>query len=203
MRLLEPGFRVPSDPPPLIAGRLTVAGLPGGGAIDPAIDAAVDRALAAAGVAVTRVPGWDCGAILAAIGIIIDAEGFRSNAYLMPYVKQLSPHVGRNLERGARLTRSDRAAADLIRVSVHAALDRLLQDFPVLALPTLAGEPPLLGQRSFPLTALTAAASLAGLPALSLPVPAADGTIASLQLIGRTEEQVLAFGAVIEAGIRG
>jgi amidase len=207
MRLLEPGFRIPADPPLLIAGRLTVTGVAGavGGAagIDPAVDAAVDRALAAAGVAVTQVPGWDCGPVLAAIGVLIDAEGFRANAYLMPYLNQLSPHVRRNMERGARLTRSDRAAADLVRASVRATLDGLLREFPVLALPTLAGQPPLLGQRSFALTALTAPASLAGLPALSLPVPAPGGVIASLQLIGRTEEQVLAFGAAIEAGTRG
>ena len=43
--------------------------------------------------------------------------------------------------------------------------------------------------------------NLAGLPALSLPVPAPDGVIASLQLIGETEEQVLAFGRVIEAAV--
>jgi amidase len=206
MRLLEPGFLVPAEPPPLIAGRLSVTGLSGvGGAaeIDPAVDTAVDRALAAAGVAVTRVPVWDCGHVLAAIGVLIDAEGFRSNAYLMPYVSQLSPHVRRNLERGARLTRADRGAADRVRASLSQTLDELLRDFPVLALPTLIGQPPLLGQRAFALTALTAPASLAGLPALSLPVPAPRGVLASLQLIGRTEEQVLAFGAIVEGSISG
>jgi Asp-tRNA(Asn)/Glu-tRNA(Gln) amidotransferase A subunit family amidase len=72
----------------------------------------------------------------------------------------------------------------------------------VLVVPTLLGQPPLLGERGFQLTALTAPVSLAGLPALSLPVPAPDGRIAAIQVIGPTEERVLAFGRVIESAIR-
>jgi amidase len=201
MRLLEPRFRVPGAPGALAAGRVTLPG--GAGAADPAMDAAVDRALAAAGVAVTGVPGWDPAAVLGALSVLIDAEGFRSNAYLMPYLRQLSPHVRRNLERGARLSPAARAAAEQTRTALRGTLEALLADFPVLVLPTLLSQPPLLGQRGFPLTALTAAASLAGLPALTLPVPEPDGLLASLQVIGKTEESVLAFGRVIEAAARG
>src|SRR6201996_9304317 len=89
MRLVEPAFQVPDAPGPLVAGRIIT---PGAGQADPAVEAAVDRALEAAGVAVTRVPGWDADAAISAIAVLIDAEGFRSNAYLMPYLKQLSPH---------------------------------------------------------------------------------------------------------------
>jgi amidase len=200
MRLVEPSFRVPDAPGPLVAGRIALAG--GSGAADPAIEAAVDRALDAAGVSVTRVPGWDADAVISAIGVIIDAEGFRSNAYLMPYLRQLSPSVRRNLERGARLTPADRLAAERTRAAVRGTFEALLADFPVLVLPTLLRQPPLLGEHGFVLTALTAPASLAGLPALALPVPAPDGMIASMQVIGATEERVLAFGRVIEAAIR-
>src|SRR5690242_13248419 len=73
MRLLEPAFRMPDSPGPLVAGR--IAGRSGTGEADPAIETAGDRALAAAGVAVTRVPGWDAEAATTAFGIIIDAEG--------------------------------------------------------------------------------------------------------------------------------
>jgi amidase len=200
MRLVEPAFLVPDAPGPLVAGRIITPG--GSGAADPAIEAAVDRALDAAGIAVTRVPSWDADAAISAIGVIIDSEGFRSNAYLMPYLRQLSPSVQRNLERGARLTPADRLAAERTRAAVRGSFEALLADFPVLVLPTLLRQPPLLGEHGFPLTALTAPVSLAGLPALALPVPAPDGMIASVQVIGATEERVLAFGRVIEAAVR-
>jgi amidase len=201
MRLLEPGFTVPDGPPALVAGRIMVTGF--GDGVDPVIDAAVDRALEAAGVAVTRLPAWDVGPAREAIADLIDREGFLANAYLMPYLRQLSPHVRVNMERGARLSRADQATAERTRATVRAAFESLLADFPVLVLPTLAGEPPLLGARPFPLTALTLPANLAGLPALALPVPGADGMIASIQVIGRSEEQVLAFGRVVESALAG
>lgn len=199
MRLIEPGFTAPPWNGPLTAGRLTV-----GGAdveLDPVVDAAVDRALAAAGIAVTRVACGDLREALQACGVIIDAEGFRSNAYLMPYLAQLSPHVMRNMERGARLSRADRAAADRVQERMGDTLRSLLADFPVLVSPTLTGPPPLLGEHGIRLTLLTSPANLAGLPALALPVPAADGVIASLQVIGLDEERVLAFGRVVEAAM--
>ena len=200
MRLLEPAFQVPDAKAPLVAGSIA---LPSGiGEADPAMEAAVDEALKAAGIAVTRVPAWDGGAVLSALSVIVDAEGFRSNAYLMPYLRQLSPHIQRNLERGARLTRGDRAEAERTRAAVRGTFEKLLADFPVLVLPTLMRQPPLLGERSFPMTALTAPVALAGLPALSLPVPAPGGEIASMQVIGATEERVLAFGRTIEAAVR-
>src|SRR5580693_9065868 len=198
MRLIEPAFRMPDAPGPMVAGRVTVDS----DAADPEIEAAVDRALDAAGVAATRVPGWDADAAISAIGVIIDAEGFRTNAYLMPYLRQLSPSVRRNLERGARLTPADRLTAERTRAAVRGTFEALLADFPVLVLPTLLHQPPLLGEHGFSLTALTAPVNLAGLPALALPVPAPDGMIASMQVIGATEERVLAFGRVIEAAIR-
>jgi len=199
MRLLEPAFQVPDTPGPLVAGRIAAPG--GIGEADPAVEMAVDLALKAAGVAVTRVPGWDPDAVLSAISVLIDAEGFRCNAYLMPYLRQLSPHVRRNLERGARLTRADRVAAERTRAAVRDLFSALLADFPVLVFPTLLGQPPLIGSRGFLLTALTAPVNLAGLPALALPVPAPDGAIVSMQVVGATEERVLAFGRVIEAAL--
>ena len=177
MRLMEPDFSVRTLRD-LTAGRLTVTGVEGG--VDPVVDAAVD-----------------------AFRVIVDAEGFRTNAYLMSYLNQLSPHIRRNLERGARLSRADREAADKTRERVRAVFGSLLADYPVLVLPTLTGQPPLRGERGYALTTLTAPANLAGLAALSLPVPAEDGVIASLQVIGPDEETVLAFGRVIEAAVTG
>jgi amidase len=199
MRLIEPGFTAPPWNGPLMAGRLAVRGFDVD--VDPVVDAAVDRALAAAGIAVTQVACGDFREALQAAGVIIDAEGFRSNAYLMPYLGQLSPHVMRNMERGARLSRADRAAADRTMERMRDALRSLLADFPVLVSPTLTGQPPLLGEHGFSMTMLTAPANLAGLPGLALPVPAQGGTIASLQVIGLDEERVVAFGRVVEAAV--
>jgi Asp-tRNA(Asn)/Glu-tRNA(Gln) amidotransferase A subunit family amidase len=81
---------------------------------------------------------------------------------------------------------------------------RTLARHPFLALPTLVGPPPLVGERGIPLTVLTMPANLAGLPALSLPVPGGPaGLPASLQLIGPpgAEEQLIALGRIIEAAI--
>jgi amidase len=199
MRLIEPGFTAPPWSGPLLAGRLGGAGL--NAEVEPVVNAVVDRALAAAGVETTQVACGDLREAVNAAGVIIDAEGFRSNAYLMPYETQLSPSVRRNMERGARLSRADRAAADLTRDRMRDALRSLLADFPVLVSPTLTGQPPLLGEHGFALTILTAPVNLAGLPALALPVPAADGAIVSLQVIGLDEETVLAFGRIVEAAV--
>ena len=84
----------------------------------------------------------------------------------------------------------------------------MLDRHPFLAMPTLAGPPPLFGERSMSLTVLTMPANLAGLPALALPVPAGPACLpASLQLIGPPggEERLIALGRVIEAslGARG
>jgi amidase len=199
MRLIDPGFTARPWNGPLLAGRLAAGGLTA--EVEPVVSAAVDRALAAAGIAATPVACGDLREAVLAAGVIIDAEGFRSNAYLMPYIGQLSPSVRRNMERGARLSRADRAAADLTRDRMRDALRSLLADFPVLVSPTLTGQPPLLGEHGFALTILTAPASLAGLPALALPLPAAEGAIASLQIIGLDEERVVGFGRIVEAAV--
>lgn len=193
MRLIEPKFRVPAWDPALPVGRLGVIGAE----VEPAIDAAVDDTLAAAGAPVTHVACCDFRAALYAAGVIIDAEGFRSNAYLMPYLDQLSPHIRRNMERGARLRGADVDAARQVMDEVTEALQAMLADYPVLVLPVLAEQPPLLKAHGFPMTMLTVPASLAGLSALSLSIP--GGVIAGVQVIGADEERVMAFGKMIEA----
>jgi len=202
MRLIEPGFAAGSCE--LAVGRLRT-----GTSVAPAIDAAVDAALAAAGVATEDVTGLDLSAVVRASDAIIDAEAYQANAYLMPQLDRLTPQIRRNLIVAAAVTEEDVAAARLVQQAVREWFSGMLAHHPFLALPTLIGAPPLLeapppGERRIPLTVLTVSANLAGLPALSLPVPGgAAGLPASLQLIGPPggEEQLIALGRVIEAAI--
>ena len=200
MRLIDPGFTGASAEAPARVGRIRPAPDLG---VDPAIDAAVDAALA--GLEVTDVTGFDFRAVNEAGNVSIDVEAYQANARLLPHLDRLTRQMRRNMTESAAITADQAEAAQHVRQEARdwfaAALDR----HPVLALPTLVGAPPLLGERGMSLTVLTMPANLAGLPALSLPVPGGPaGLPASLQLIGPPggEERLIALGRVIEAGLR-
>jgi amidase len=195
MRLIEPGFVAGSCD--LAVGRMRPV-------VDPAVDAAVDAALAAAGPRVTDITGFDFQATVAAVDVLIDFEAYRANAHLIPQLDRLSPQMRRNMTEAAAITADQRDAANHTRLQVQDWFAAMLDRHPFLALPTLVGPPPLLGERRIPLTVLTMPANLAGLPALALPVPSPTGLSASLQLIGPPggEEQLIALGRVIEAALR-
>jgi amidase len=199
MRLIDPGFAGASAEAPGRVGRIRPAPDLG---VDPATDAAVDAVLA--GLRVTDVTGFDFRAVSEAGNVCIDVEGYQANAHLLPRLDRLASYNRRNMTEAARLTADQVEAAQRVRQETRdwfaAALDR----HPVLALPTLTGAPPLLGERGMSLTVLTVPANLAGLPALSLPVPGGPaGLPASLQLIGPPggEERLIALGRVIEAAL--
>jgi amidase len=202
MRLIDPGFAGASAEPPARVGRIRPAPDLG---VDPATDAAVDAALVTlTGLQVTDVTGFDFRAVNEAGNVAIDIEGYQANEYLLSRLDRLAPHNQRAMTEAARITAEEAAEAARARQETRdwfaAALDR----HPVLALPTLTGAPPLIGERGMSLTVLTMPANLAGLPALSLPVPGGPaGLPASLQLIGPPggEEQLIALGRVIEAAL--
>ncbi len=198
MRLIEPGFAAGSC-------ELAVGRIRPGIDVDPMTDAAVDAALAAAGLRVTDVTGLDVPAAVEAAGVIIDAEAYQANAHLLPQLDRLTPQMRRNMTKAAAITAASLDAAGRTRRRVRdwfaAALDR----HPFLALPTLVGAPPLIGERRIPLTSLTMPANRAGLPALALPVPGGPaGLPASLQLIAPpgAEESLIALARVIESALR-
>jgi amidase len=171
---------------------------------DPLVDAAVDAALAAAGLQVTDVTGFDFAAAVQATDTIIDVEAYQANAHLIPQLDRLSPRLRRNMTDAAAITADQRDAANRTRLQVRDWFAAMLDRHPFLALPTLVGPPPLLGERRIPLTVLTMPANLAGLPALALPIPGGPaGPPASLQLIGPPggEEQLIALGRIIEAAL--
>ena len=200
MRLIEPGFATGSCE--LRAARVRPETDP---EVDTAVEAAIDAALAAAGIIATEVVGLDFAAANVAGSLLIDVEAYPVNEYLMPDLARLSPYNQRNLPEAAAVTADQAAAANRARGSVREWFDGLLARHPFLVLPTLAGAPPLVGERGrIPLTLLTMPANLAGLPALSLPVPGGPaGLPASLQLIGPpgSEEQLLSLGRLIEEAV--
>ena len=201
MRLIEPGFMAGS-------GELSVARIrpETDPEVDPAIDAAIDAALAAAGIVPAEVAGLDFAAANAAASLLIDVEAYQVNEYLLPDLARLSSYNQRNLPEAAAITAGQEAAANRTRDTVRDWFAGLQARHPVLALPTLVGAPPLIGDRAgrMPFTLLTMPVNLAGLPALALPVPGGPaGLSASLQLVGPpgSEEQLLALGRVIEAAV--
>jgi amidase len=204
MRLIEPGFTAGSCE--LAVGRLRPdAPEVDSPQVDAGVDAAVDAALAAAGLRVVDVTGLDLDAAGRASDVIIDVEAYQANAYLMPQLDRLSPHLRRNMTESAEITDDQLVAANRLRQEVRDWFARTLARHPFVALPTLSGPPPLLGERGMRLTLLTVPANLAGLPALALPVPGGPaGLPASLQLIGPPggEEKLIALGRIIEAALR-
>ncbi len=199
MRLIEPGFTPGTCE--LAVGRIR-AGT--GAAVDPDTDAAIDAALDAAGIRTAAAAGLDFAATVTATDVLIDAEAYQVNAYLMPELARLGANIRRNMTEAAAITAGQVAAAEETRALVREWFAAQLARHPFLALPTLVGAPPLLGDRGIPLTVLTMPANLAGLPALALPVPGGPaGLPASLQLIGPPggEEQLIALARRIEAAV--
>jgi amidase len=199
MRLIEPGFT--PAPCELAVGRIRPGTYP---AVDAGTDAAVDAALDAAGIRTADVTGLDFAATVTATDALIDSEAYQVNAYLMPELARLGQNIQRNLTEAAAITAEQVAAAKQARALLREWFAGQLARYPFLALPTLVGAPPLLGERGMPLTVLTMPANLAGLPALAMPVPGGPaGLPASLQLIGPPggEEQLVALARHIEAAI--
>jgi len=198
MRLIEAGFTASATAERAV-GRLRPPA-----DIDQAVDAAIDRALAMAGLLGTDVAGPDLDRAYAAAGVIIDGEGYRANAALTPYLDQLSRHVQRSMAAGAGYTDDDLSQAHRARASLRDWFRTMFGHHPFLVMPTLVAAPPLPGEHGMRLTLLTVPANLAGLPALALPVPSGPGGFpASLQIIGPpdSEGQLIALGRIVEAAL--
>lgn len=200
MRLMEPGFAAAPDPGTPAVARLRFpaeAGLE----IDPDVDTAVDEALRAAGCSVAdeRVTDWDSG--IDAANTVMLAEGYMAHRHLLDVGDKISYRIRRRIEFGGDVAAESLLEAHDAGRSFRTGLDMLLARHSVLALPTVSGLPPKVGDRDLSLTNLTVPLNLAGLPALALPVPRPNGGLpASLQLVGPegSEERLLALAAGIE-----
>ncbi|MEP6695600.1 MAG: amidase family protein [Pseudonocardiales bacterium] len=171
-------------------------------AVRPGIDAAVDRALALAGLPVADLPltGWQDaqGTCLA----LIRAEAWRCQGHLLSRRGLLSEAAVRLLEAGRAVSDADLAAFLAAAGQWRARLEPLLLEGTVLALPTLADQPPLLADAARGrISELTAAVNVAGLPAISIPVP--GPVITALQLVGGagSEATLLATAAIVEEAV--
>ena len=200
MALLEPGFAVSAAP----AGRLGRL-RPESTDVDPVIDTAVDQALARAGIPVTdlELPGWTDA--LKAVYSIMDSEVIACHGRLLADPRdraKLGALVRERLIEAAAVTSEQTDLARAYQRTWQARFDQLFGQAEVLVMATVAIFPaPVADPEAGGHTRCTAPVNLAGLPALTLPVPSSRGLPAGLQLIGPpgSEELLLATGAVIEA----
>jgi amidase len=200
MQLLEPGFA----PAALGAGdEVEVARLPIDG--DPAITAAIDRALALVGwrSREIEVPGWD--EALTHAGLLLVVEAWQTDGALVAEDPDgIGEGVRSRLLFGSSLDDATVAAAWETQRKWQATLERVLTQVDFVVTPTLTIFPPPLEDADDLLVArCTLPVNLAGVPALSLPVPTGGPLPASLQLIGaaHSEERLVAAGALLEAAV--
>ncbi|HEX2850672.1 MAG TPA: amidase [Acidimicrobiales bacterium] len=200
MSLLEDGFA----PSPVDGRRPRVGRIRNVVALDPVVDEAVDRALAAAEVDVIDVtlPGWQ--ASMGAFMVLIATEAWVNDAPLLARDPDgIGADVTTLLRAGSALGGAEIRAARAAAVAWRAEVAAALADVDALALPTLPTFPPRLDEDPGSMILHTAAVNVAGNPALVLPVPAGGPLPASLQLIGPWygEEQLVALGARVEAAV--
>ena len=198
MALLEPGF-TPADESPHVIGRVAIDA-------DPAISAAVDAALRAAGFDVEPVALTQITAVIDASIVVLGAAAWATNAELVAAAPdRIGDDVRNRLLDGAKIGAGQLSAARQEIERWKATLDDLWRRVDLLAAPTLLGFPPLLQDAPdmFKIRGLNSAVNVAGLPALALPVPAKAPLPASLQLIGPAggEERLLAAAALLERAL--
>ncbi len=198
MALLEPGFAAaaPFDGP---VGRLRLP-LP----VDPRIEAAIDSALAAAGLEVVPVelPGWRY-ATRAGLDIL-GAEAVAEHGQLTAaHPDGIGADVVDNLAHAKRVGRQRLRDATAFRRRWCVTVDALFDRVAVIALPVMGAQPPLVGPLAAKAMTVswTLPVNLAAVPALALPVAAQQQFPAALQLIGRrgAEDLLCSAGLRIES----
>lgn len=202
MRLMDPSFR------PVGAVEAARVGLVESHA-DAGITTMVRDALAREGVTCAEMvlPGlfeaFEAGATL------IAAEcwsAFRD----LTRDPRLGDDVRARLLAASSITDEQQAAAETVRARFSDAVDRLLDDVDILALPTLPTTPPALDElgdprQLLPLTSLIRPFNLSGHPALAMPIGEIGGRPVSIQLVARhgADEQLCAVARLIAGPAQG
>lgn len=184
MAAIDPSFLPGSRPLPSIEG--VAIGLLETDA-DAGLTAAVHAAVEAAGLPVEPVELTGMRAAFEAGLSIINVETWTACAALVE-TGLVGEDVAFRLRNAARTTLDEVARAEEVRTAFTAEVDALLGRVAVIALPTMAGPPPLVAEagdtsRLVRMTTLVRPFNLSGHPAIAIPLAPVDGAPASLQLV--------------------
>jgi amidase len=195
MALLEPGFVAAQGPSPVI-GRVRMSD------IDPAIDAAVDAALASCELEVVDVslPGWDAAndagwAVMFHEYWVVDHHLYEQDR------GSLGDDIVERMEMGRDVTTEQYEAAKAHRDQWRAELAAAFARAPVLAWPTIGMFPTPVDAEAPNTRRTNLPVNHAGHPSLCLPVPTGARFPASVQLVGPdgSEDLLCATGLLVEA----
>ncbi|CAO3429078.1 amidase [Azospirillum endophyticum] len=184
MAAIDPSFRPGFGPLPSIDG-VTIGLLETDA--DAGIAAAVRAAVEAAGLPVEPARLTGMRAAFEAGLSIINVETWAACAALVE-TGLVGEDVAFRLRNAARTTVEEVARAEEVRTTFTAEVDALLDRVAVIALPTMAGPPPLVAEaddtsRLVRMTTLVRPFNLSGHPAIAIPLAPVDGAPASLQLV--------------------
>ncbi len=171
---------------------------------DATIDAAIDSALVAAGIDVVDVTlgGWDA-AREAALTVLYGEALIVNDDLWHRHHARLGADVVERFALAELISPAELADARGRRDPWRGELAEVLGSVRVLALPAMVAYPPRLSESTIGSNPAAPAISLAGHPALVLPLPSGGLLPASLQLVASDGEELrlLATAATIEAAI--
>jgi Asp-tRNA(Asn)/Glu-tRNA(Gln) amidotransferase A subunit family amidase len=200
MALLDPEFAPLHHHPDAVVGRVRPPG------VDPVIDAALDAALAAAEVEVVDIalPGWD--AATDAGRTILFGEAWQSLGDLyLAHSDRIGADTVERFERARGIDTATLDAAYAVQRSWRKELADVFGRVAGLALPAMPAFAQRLDDYDPAPIFLAIPASIGGVPAIAVPVPApaAAPLRASLQMIGPAwgEADLLALAARVESAV--
>ncbi|CAO3411242.1 amidase [Azospirillum largimobile] len=176
---------------------------------DDGIAAAVRTAVEASGLPVEPVVLNGMRAAFEAGLSVINVETWAACAALVE-TGLVGEDVAIRLRNAARTTVEDVSRAEAVRAAFTAEVDALLSRVAIIALPTMAGPPPLVADagdtsRLVRMTTLVRPFNLSGHPAIAIPLAPVGGAPASLQLVAAkgADELLCAVAAHIAARLPG
>mgnify|MGYP001212195347 CR=1 FL=1 len=171
---------------------------------EPTVDAAIDSALLAAGLAVTEVevPGW-AAAHEAAVTVLLGEAILVNDDLWRHHADRLGPDLVERFLFAQTISAGELGEARARREPWRLELAEVFGAHGVLVLPALLDYPPRVGEHAVAPNPAAPAVSLSGHPALALPVPSGGLLPASLQLVApdHHEARLLATAALIEAAV--